>query len=222
MLTMQTEEFLNAIRNNENQKVVELLKKEPSLANARHESGVSAIFLALYRGNMEIVREIASRKSLDIFEAAATGDLDRVKKLVDSDKSLVASKSPDGFTALALASYLGQKGTAEYLIRNGADPNAVATDGSGFTPLTGAVSQNHNDVAKLLIQNGANVNYKYEGGFTPLMHAAAAGNVELVKILLEGGADPNARNGEGKTPLSFASENKHQNVVELLKKHGAA
>src|SRR5437667_8668466 len=92
---------------------------------------------------------------------------------------------------------------------------------TGYTALTGAVSQNHNEVAKLLLKKGANVNHQYEGGFTPLMHAAFAGNVELVNLLLEKGADPNARNGEGKTPLTFAREKGHDSVVELLRKRGA-
>ncbi|HYY91458.1 MAG TPA: ankyrin repeat domain-containing protein [Candidatus Dormibacteraeota bacterium] len=219
---MQTGEFIQAIKKSDNQKVLELLKREPSLANAVDADGTSAVFLALYRGNAQLAGEVASRKSIiDVFEAACLGNLELVKRLVDSDISLVKSHSPDGFTALALAAYVGQKDAAEYLISRGADPNSVAKNETGFTALTGAVSQNHNEIARLLIKNGANVNYAYEGGFTPLMHATAAGNVELVKILLDGGADPRIKNGEGRTALGFATENKHRDVVELLKQHGA-
>src|ERR671922_1514990 len=223
MLTMQTGEFIQAIKKSDNQKVLELLNREPSLANAVDADGTSAVFLALYRGNAQLAGEVASRKSIiDVFEAACLGNLELVKRLVDSDSSLVKSHSPDGFTALALAAYVGQKDAAEYLLSRGADPNSVAKNETGFTALTGAVSQNHNEIARLLIKNGANVNYVYEGGFTPLMHAAAAGNGELVKILVDGGADPTTKNSEGKTALAFARENKHYDVVELLNKHGAA
>src|SRR5690348_16191429 len=222
MLTMQPDEFLEAVRKNDNPKIAQILKEQPRLADTRDKDGVSAIFLALYRGNKQGAQEIASKKSsLDIYEAAALGNLERLKNLLDHDRSLAGSYSPDGFTALALDAYMGQKETPHHLLEAGADPNAVAKNETGFTALTGAVSQNHNEVAKILVENGANVNYSYEGGFTPLIHAAHAGNFELVKLLLEKGADPNAKNGEGKTPTAYAREKGHDRVIELLKTHGA-
>jgi uncharacterized protein len=219
---MQTDEFLEAIRKNDNPRILQLLTMQPTLADTRDPSGVSAIFLALYRGNSQAAQEIAARRSsLDVYEAAALGNLSRLKSLLEHDKSLARSYSPDGFTALALAAYIGQKETTQHLLENGADPNAVAKNETGFTALTGAVSQNHNDVAKMLVDKGANVNYRYEGGFTPLMHAASAGNFELVKLLLENGADPNAKNGEGNTPVALAIDKGHDKVVQLLKNHQA-
>lgn len=223
MLTIQPDTFLDAIRKNDNQTILELLQAQPSLAAARDKNGVSAIFLALYRGNKEAAREIAQRKrELDVFEAAAIGDLNQLRTIVDKEGSNVSSYSPDGFTALALASYLGQKGSVEYLIEKGADPNAVARNETGFTALTGAASNNHTEIARLLVSNGAEVNYSYEGGFTPLIHAASAGNLELVTLLLENGADPNVKNNEGKTPRMFAQESGHTEIVALLARHGAA
>ena len=217
---MENDEILEAVKKNENPRIIQLLKEQPSLADARDKDGVSVIFLALYRGNKQGAQEIASRKSeLDIFEAAALGNVARLKAIVDRDPSLVKSYSPDGFTALALAAYLGQRESAGYLVDRGAELNAVAKNETGYTALTGAVSQNHNEVAKLLVKKGANVNHSYEGGFTPLMHAAYAGNVELVNLLLGNGADPRAKNGDGKTALIFAGEKAHNNIVELLKKH---
>jgi uncharacterized protein len=222
MLTMRPNEFLESIKKNDNPKISQILKEQPRLADTRDKDGVSAIFLALYRGNKQGAQEIASRKSsLDIYEAAALGNLPQLKNLLDHDKSLLGSYSPDGFTALALAAYLGEKNTVQHLLKAGADPNAVAKNETGFTALTGAVAQNHNEVARMLVENGANVNYSYEGGFTPLIHAAHAGNFDLVKLLLEQGADPNAKNGEGKTPMAYAREKGHDRVIELLKTHGA-
>src|SRR5579864_5086024 len=223
MLTMQTDQFLESVRKNDNPRIIQILKEQPRLADTRDKDGVSAVFLALYRGNKQGAQEIAFKKTnLDIYEAAALGNLPQLKNLLDHDSSLLGSYSPDGFTALALAAYLGQKDTVQHLLERGADPNAVAKNETEFTALTGAVAQNHNEVAKMLVENGANVNYSYEGGFTPLIHAAHAGNLELVKLLLEKGADPNAKNGEGKTPMAYAREKGHDKVVELLKTHGAA
>lgn len=61
--------------------------------------------------------------------------------------------------------FWARKGSVEYLIEKGADPNAVARNATGFTPLTGAASNNHTEIARLLVKNGAEVNYSYEGGF---------------------------------------------------------
>jgi uncharacterized protein len=217
----EEEEFLEAIRKNDQPRMSKLLQEQPSLANTRTKEGVSAIFLALYRGNSPIATQIASKKQLDVFEAASIGDLDRLKTLISQDPSLAKSYSPDGFTALALAAYLGQKASVEYLIENGADVNALATNKTGFTALTGAASQNHNEIAKILVKKGATVDHQYEGGFTPLMHAAAAGNIELVTLLLQNGANPNLKNSEGKTPLSFALEKSNSKLADILRKHGA-
>jgi ankyrin repeat protein len=223
MLTMQTGEFLDAIKRSDMARITQLLEENPTLSNTREKNGVSAIFLALYRGNKAGGLAIASKKpELDVFEASALGDLERLKNIVSHDLASVSSYSPDGFTALALAAYLGEKESVEYLVEKGADLNAVAKNETGYTALTGAVSKNHNEIAKVLVRKGAQVNHGYEGGFTPLMHAAYAGNVELVSFLLQHGADPTAKNSEGKTPLTFALEKNNSQVIELLRKGRAS
>jgi ankyrin repeat protein len=220
---MQTDEFLNAIRKGDLTRINQLLRDNPTLSNAKEKNGVSAIFLALYRGNKPVALAVASKKpELDIFEASALGNVERLKNIINHDPASVNSYSPDGFTALALAAYLGQKESVEYLVEKGADFNALARNETGFTALTGAVSQNHNEIAKVLVKKGAQVNHDYEGGLTPLMHASFAGNVELVSLLLQNGADPKAKIGEGKTPLTFALEKNNSQIIELLKKHGAS
>jgi ankyrin repeat protein len=223
MLTIQTSEFLDAVKKGDIARINQLLQRNPALSNAREKNGVSAIFLALYRGSKVVALAIASRKpELDVFEASALGDLKRLKDMVNHDPASLSSYSPDGFTALALAAYLGQRESVEYLVEKGADLNALARNETGYTALTGAVSQNHNEIARILVRKGAQVNHGYEGGFTPLMHAAYAGNIELVSFLLQNGADPTAKNGEGKTPLAFAQEKNNSQIIELLRKHGAS
>lgn len=216
---MQNDEFLKAIREGDLAKVDRLLENSPSIAKSKDKNGVSVILTALYNGKREIARAIAAKKpELDIFEAASLGNLQRVKSLIRQNPSLASEYSADGFTALALAAYLGQKESTEYLLEMGADVNAQAKNSTRFTALTGAVSQNHNEIAKILVKKGANVNHRYEGGFTPLMHAAYAGNVDLVNFLLENGADPSVKMADGKSPLSFAREKGHDQIVQMLTK----
>src|SRR5437660_7326379 len=221
MLSIQTDEILEAIQKGNLSKVNQLPETSPALANSKAKDGTSVILFALYRGQRNIAEAITAKKTeLDIFEASTLGKLDRAKSLIDRNPSLASAYSPDGFALVALAAYLGQKETTEYLISKGADVNAVARNTTGFTALTGAVANNHTEIAKLLVKRGAQVNYRYEGGFSPLMGASETGNLELVNFLLANGADPNAKTGEGKTPLTFAKEKNHVDVIEALSRHG--
>jgi ankyrin repeat protein len=219
---MQNDEFLDAIQKGNLSKINQLLATNPALASSKAKNGVSAILLALYYGHQDIAQAIAAKKGgLDIFEASVLGKLEQVKNLIGQDRALVDTYSPDGFTPVALAAYLGQKSVTEYLIENGANVNAIAKNATGFTALTGAVANNHVEIAKILVKRGANVNHRYEGGVSPLMEACLNGNLELVNFLLENGADPTAKTKDEKTPLTFAKEKNHGEVVESLKRHGA-
>jgi ankyrin repeat protein len=219
---MQTDEFLDAIQRGNLSKINQLLATNPALANSKAKNGVSAILLALYYGYQDIAQAIAAKKGgLDIFEASVLGKLEQLKNLIAQDRALVDTYSPDGFTPVALATYLGQKSVTEYLIEKGANVNAIANNATGFTALTGAVANNHVEIAKILVKRGSNVNHRYEGGVSPLMEACLNGNLELVNFLLENGADPTAKTKDEKTPLTFAKEKNHGEVVEALKRHGA-
>jgi uncharacterized protein len=222
MLSIQTDEFLESIQKGNLSRVNQLLGTNPGLANSKAKNGVSALLLALYYGRQDIALVIAAKKPvLDIFEASVLGKLEQVKNVIDRDPSLVNSYSPDGFTPVALAAYLGQKDVTEYLLEKGANVNAMAKNATGFTPLTGAIANNHVEISKILVKRGADVNHRYEGGVSPLMEASQNGNLELVRFLLENGADSTAKTADGKTPMSFAKEKNHAEVVEILKKHGS-
>ena len=219
---MQTDEFLESIQKGNLSRVNQLLETDPALANSKAKNGVSVILLALYLGHQDIALAIAARKQVfDVFEASVLGRAEQVRNLIDGDPSTVNSYSPDGFTPIALAAYLGQKEVTEYLLDKGANVNAIARNATGFTALTGAIANNHVEISKLLVRRGADVNHRYEGGVSPLMEASQNGNLELVRFLLENGADPNAKTGDGKTPLSFAKEKNHGEVIEALKRRGA-
>jgi len=62
----------------------------------------------------------------NLFQASATGNLARVRILVDADNQAVSSRGPSGMTPLHLAAIYGQREAADYLIGKGADVNAVA------------------------------------------------------------------------------------------------
>src|SRR4051794_20701360 len=95
----QAEEFFAAVEAGDDSRVAGLLQANPALLNTRNEAGVSALLIAVYHGHSELAKHFrVPERPLDIFEAAAVGDLDRVRELV----SEANTTSPDGFQPLGL------------------------------------------------------------------------------------------------------------------------
>ena len=88
----------------------------------------------------------------------------------------------------------------KYLIKNGADVNAV--DEFGWTALMHICARGCKEIAETLLENGANVNAQNACGGTALMNACSNGNnLELIKLLLDSGADVNLQDEDGDTAL---------------------
>ena len=215
--------FFQAIQARDAAAVKRMLVAEPELATARNEKGQSALLLTVYSGNKELCDVLLARGvPLDLYEAAALGQLERVKQLIEKELSQARSYSPDGFPVIALAAVFGHLEVAEYLFGKGAEINAAATNGTGYNALTGAVASGHTAIVSWLLANGADPNYRYANGYSPLLTAAANGYLGIVSILLAGGADLHAQSNDGKTALSMAEERGHPAVAEFLRNSGTA
>ena len=219
MLTIEVDEFFDGVKAGNLAKVNELIDRDPALLNAKNKTGATGILFALYNDHPAVAELIAQRKhDLNVFEAASLGKLARLEALTKQNPGLVRTFSEEGFTALQLAAYLGQRETVDSLLKAGAEVNAVAKNPTGYTALSGAVSRGHRDIAETLLAKGADPNHRYEGGFTPLMEAAASGNLEITRLLLAHGADPQIKMG-GKTAHDYALEKGHEEAAALLKEH---
>lgn len=213
--------FLEDIRAGERERVSKALAQDPSLARARDPQGVSAILLATYSGQHEIADElIASGVELDVFEAAATGRRECLVDRLDADPEATRKTSPDGFSALGLATFFGRRELLPILLERGADPAAPSDNPLRVAPLHSAVAHRDDAVAlemsRLLLSAGAQVNAAQAGGWTPLHQAAAHGHLALVRLLLEHGADPALTSDDGRTPRAMAEERGHDEVLPLL------
>ena len=219
----ETQLFFDAIRAGDVAAVRTLLDQDSSLLTAKNAQSQSPILFSIYNRQQEIRDLFLSRGAeLELHEAAAAGDLPRVKEFVERDASVAKSYSPDGFPVLALAAVFGHLETAKYLHAKGGDIGAVATNGSGYNALTGAVASGHTEIAKWLLENGADPNYRYANGYTPLLTAAANGHLEILEALLAHGADLHAKTNDGKNALAFAEERKHTAVADYLRSRGLA
>lgn len=217
----EAEAFIQAVKSGDLESVRSRLQADSSLAAARDENGLSALLVSVYHMKNEVTRELLPHVSeLTVFEAAATGSLDALSRLVEDDPHLASAYSPDGFTPLGLACFFGHVASAELLLDKGADPNAASKNAMKVRPLHSAIANRDSGPARaltrLLLERRAEVNVAQHGGWTPLHQAAAHGDAEIVELLLEKGADPSAESADGKTPARMAEESGHESVARLL------
>jgi ankyrin repeat protein len=213
--------FFEAIRKGDATKVSELLKENPALIKANFRGTITPVLLAVYAKHPEIAESlIATGIEPNIFEAAATGRVDRVRALLKQNPELIHAWSPDGWTALHLN--FNHLDVARLLIDAGADLNLNSRNKLNATPLQGAAANNWLELARLYLAHGANVNSRNEGGTSPLHEAAGNGFLEFARLLIENGANVDQKDDDGKTPLTIAIENKHPEIAKLLKDHGAS
>src|SRR5262245_51880651 len=63
----------------------------------------------------------------EFFQAAESGDLERVRQLVDAEPDLVRARNGEGATALHHAAFYGHRDLVVFLCGRGADVNARDT-----------------------------------------------------------------------------------------------
>lgn len=221
-------EMLTAARTGDAARVKELLQQNRKLLTARDWLGNTALIMAVNSGHQAIA-ELLFKAGVqpDIHEAAAIGQTERVKELLDEDARRLDSFSAEGFTPVGLAAHFGHKETTEFLLNQGANVNVVALHPLQVTPLHAALFGRQVEIARLLIEHGADVNIKRGGrglpraGWTPLHYAAGYGFMELIEQMLERGANLNALDDEGRTPLRVAVEEKQDETTKLLRDKNA-
>jgi ankyrin repeat protein len=191
--------------------VDELLKRGADL-DARRGDGARPIHLTNgdyhYRGWRDVPKDwpttpqsvfehlVNRGANVDLGMACASGNLARVRELLDQDPALV-NKLSDYHSG-----YVG-----------------------GGAPIKNAAACGHLEVVKLLLERGADPNLPEEGiapGGHALYSAAANGHFEVAKVLLEHGAHPNVEVESSADTLSRAIANGDQKMIELLCAHGAA
>ena len=212
-----TESLLNVIKAGDTGELRKLLAADPGLVRHRPAEGPTPMLLAVYHGHRELAAILLeSGYSLDVFEAAALGRLDRVRELINQSGPLVNAWSQDGFSPLGLASFFGHLEVAKLLLERGANANAESRNTMRVVPLHSAVAGRHTKVAELLLANGANVNTKQQGGFSPLHQAAAHGQLEMIRLLLSYGADAKATKNDGLSARDLATAGGHPEAAALL------
>lgn len=210
--------LIEAIRAGDAARVEHMLADRPALADAQSPDGVPAVLLAMYYNEPALADLLIERGAhLDVFAAAATGRVDRLRALLDESPEQINAFAPDGFQPLGLACFFGQLEAARLLLARFADVNSASRNDMKVMPLHSSTAGGHYEITEALLEHGADVNARQAGDFTPLHAAAQNGQPDMVTLLLACGADPHASNADGRTPLDIAVEQGFDEIATLLR-----
>jgi hypothetical protein len=213
--------FLDLVKRGDTQEIADWVKDDPQIAESRDAQGVSALLWAVYSGQTVVREFLRSGLEPDLAEAAAVGDVARLRELLGSDPAAVKeranSRSADGWPLLHLAAAFADRETVALLLDAGADVRQISGTPMRNQALHAALALSKNvDVVRLLIERGADVNAAQTAGYRPLHQAAVTGREDLVRMLLDAGADKLARCDRGKAPAEYARERGHAEVAAML------
>uniref|UniRef100_A0A3B3BGB4 Ankyrin repeat and sterile alpha motif domain containing 1A n=1 Tax=Oryzias melastigma TaxID=30732 RepID=A0A3B3BGB4_ORYME len=157
-------------------------------------------------------------KEQELLDAARTGNLAAVEKLLSGKRQAAGGLSGTGGSANS-----GGHGASSHplssLLSIWRVPNVNCVDCTGYTPLHHAALNGHSDVVEALLRNEALTNVADSKGCYPLHLAAWKGDERIVKLLIhKGPSHPkiNEQNNDNETPLHCAAQYGHTQVVQLL------
>ena len=140
--------------------------------------------------------------------AATKGYFRTVKKLIAKGANINA-EDYNGFTVLHTAVGLDNKEIIEFLLANGANPNAIAGKKNSYSyychsPLMTAVERGDVNLIKLLFSKKADPNLTCQNGKNALRIALINGKIEIFEMLVKAGADVKAIDENGENNLMYA------------------
>ena len=152
----------------------------------------------------------------ELFEAAKSGDVDKVREILLDCTILVNCTDSFGWTPLSLACHKGHLGVVRLLVSEFKVDMTIQTP-NGSSPLKLAAICNHDNVVRALLSNSqCLVDTKDQDGYTALHYSCKYGYVDIVKTLVQHKANVNARTDSGDTPLTLAAKHGHDNIVQDL------
>jgi len=158
----------------------------------------------------------AASPSSAVYNAARSGNINSLKGSLRLAPDQTWNQCQRGiYGGNALLASVGSdfyRGT-EYLLQNGANPNARC---HGDTALHLAAQGNDPTSTRILLQYKANPNIRDDVGRTPLFYAS----YNVAKKLLQNGANINIRDEDGNTAMVHAIQN-GKNTAQLLEQYGA-
>lgn len=197
--------FWDAVRSGDRSGLENLVKDDPALVTTRDDQGATAVQVAVYHRQLETARWLAEHGGIvDFYSAVVLDALESPH--FQPPPGQIDGLSPDGFTALCLASAFGSTTSVRRMLAWGADPNARSTSLGGVAPLHAAVFGWNLGAVELLLEAGADPEAPQQGGFTALMGAAQNGDAAIAALLIRHGADRTLKNDQGLTAEDYGRQ----------------
>jgi ankyrin repeat protein len=156
---------------------------------------------------------------ITIHEAAMSGDVAAVTRLLERDPSLIDAAGPGGGTPLAFAVAFGHLEAAKLLIAKGADVNA--REARGISVFDIALWRGRTEACRLLLEKGADASRPGPAGMTPLHSTITSGSTDIMHMLIERKVALDVRDQFGNTPLLLAVREGADDAARALIAAGA-
>lgn len=134
------------------------------------------------------------------FDAARAGSTEQLQAFIDAHYDL-DTRDENGYTALILAAYHGQKPAVEQLLQAGANP--CSQDKRGNTALMGAIFKGELSIAQRLLNANCMTDERNHAGQTAAMYAALFQRKDILAALAAKGADLDAHDDMGNDARSL-------------------
>ncbi|MCK4650730.1 ankyrin repeat domain-containing protein [Candidatus Babeliales bacterium] len=206
-------------------------KKLKQLINQKNRSGFTPLGLAQNKTNQETIKILKNNGAIETFQnisqidtdlinAARSGDLEQVEKLLKHPNINVNAQNNYGKTALIWASFKNYKEIVKELLQH-PNINVNAQKNYGYTALICASDCGHIEIVKELLKHpNINVNAQDNNDNTALIWASYFGYKEIVKELLQHpNINVNAQDNNDNTALIWASYFGYTEIVKELLQH---
>jgi len=152
----------------------------------------------------------------DFLNLIRNGDINKVKKALESDKKIMNEKDSQGRTPLMEAIIFKKEEIAKFLIDSGADINEQDSD--GWCALHFAAQEFSVAVTKLLIEKKAKIDLRDSNGNTPLFRSlfSSQGRGDIISLLLSAGANKDLSNQSGVSPYDLAKQVTNFNLLQYF------
>lgn len=196
-MSFQKGELIQAVENNDVEKVETILQDSSYPINETNDKGQSPLLIATHKNYVEVAKLLID----------AGADINQKDSIQDSPYL-----------------YAGAQGKTEilkYMIVH-AEPNHTVVNRYGGNALIPAAEKGHLENVKVLLQDGkADIDHQNNYGYTALIEAVALTDgsalyQEIVQELLKYNANKELRDNRGKTALDYAKEKGYTEMVQLL------
>ncbi|XP_041861299.1 LOW QUALITY PROTEIN: ankyrin repeat domain-containing protein 24 [Melanotaenia boesemani] len=217
------ERLLQAVEQNEPDKVSALIVKKGLCPTKLDAEGKSAFHLSVSRGRLDCLEVIISHGAdISVTDgaglnalhlAAKNGQPECLKRLLQ-ERLAVDCTDSIGRTALHHAAISGCLSCTEILWDFKA--NLDVQDSEGATPLTLAAQTSRVELCVFLLSRGANANIQDNQGRSSLMLACESNSVETVQALLRGGANTQLVDSLGHKAVDYSTTTGNQRIIRML------